>query len=450
MKRPWETVEGLGRKLRKLRRDPEWFAYDLLRKRLESRPVPPPIRVKAGRPPLPQTTPETTSQLDANRERFVADIETKNPATLVFIFSGTTYVQDVRANRPIRLAREFRKLGAAVIFSFYRWKPDDHVPSYDDDLLYQTPIDYTMSHLDELARLHPIASKRLFVLGFPYPEMSAALDRVNATGFSTIYDCRDDWELFAQNGQAVWYTDEAEAFALTNSDMSCCVSHPLVSKMQSIAPRARVELSPNAYDPQFRASDYHRDRRDVQTTPPIVGYFGHLSAAWFNWPALCSIARHRPDYEFEIIGHSQPDDLRLPANVTLLGPKNHAEICSIANRWSTAIIPFKIGPLADGVDPIKIYEYLALGLPTVSFRMPQIVEYPYTTTVGTVPAFARALDAAIKTECDTSVIDEFLTANTWRLRAQQMLDWASEFRDDPFKTLLASCAPSSASERAAR
>jgi hypothetical protein len=66
------------------------------------------------------------------------------------------------------------------------------------------------------------------------------------------------------------------------------------------------------------------------------------------------------------------------------------------HRWSTAVIPFRMGPLADGVDPIKIYEYLAFGLPVVSFRMPQISDYPYTITVDSVGAFCDALRQGLR------------------------------------------------------
>ena len=62
------------------------------------------------------------------------------------------------------------------------------------------------------------------------------------------------------------------------------------------------------------------------------------------------MAKDLPKFIFEIIGHSEPDDLNLPENVRLLGPKNHPEINEIASRWDAAIIPFKMGPLADAVD----------------------------------------------------------------------------------------------------
>ena len=113
----------------------------------------------------------------------------------------------------------------------------------------------------------------------------------------------------------------------------------------------------------------------------------------------------------------------MPENIILLGPKNHAQINNIAARWSAAIIPFKTGPLADAVDPIKIYEYLSLGLPTVSFSMPQIDGYPETETANDVESFVKSLDRAIKRKTDQKILDNWLQKNRWEDRVDIFDSW---------------------------
>lgn len=124
-------------------------------------------------------------------------------------------------------------------------------------------------------------------------------------------------------------------------------------------------------------------------------------------------------YRFEIIGHSGPVDLKLPTNIHLLGPKNSIEINDIASRWKVGIIPFKINKLSAAVDPIKIYEYLALGLPVVSFFMPQIKNYPNTRLANSVDEFANELDLALKENTNNIEIDKWLEENTWKERVDQ-------------------------------
>jgi hypothetical protein len=42
----------------------------------------------------------------------------------------------------------------------------------------------------------------------------------------------------------------------------------------------------------------------------IVGYFGHLTDAWFDWSLIFDLARSRADITFEIIGYGEPDWVR--------------------------------------------------------------------------------------------------------------------------------------------
>ncbi|MCH2375958.1 MAG: hypothetical protein MK538_17370, partial [Planctomycetes bacterium] len=75
--------------------------------------------------------------------------------------------------------------------------------------------------------------------------------------------------------------------------------------------------------------------------------------------------------------------------------------------------------------------YFGLGLPVVSFRMPQIDDYPGTTTVETKEEFVKALDEAIHRKQNPGELQAFLAANTWDLRAQEMLHWANAVFDQP-------------------
>ena len=131
------------------------------------------------------------------------------------------------------------------------------------------------------------------------------------------------------------------------------------------------------------------------------------------------VANSRPNYFFEIIGHSEPELLDLPPNISLLGPKNHLEINHIAKNWSVAIIPFKVSKLSDAVDPIKIYEYLALNLPVVSFKMPQIESYPNTLMAKNVDEFCESIDEFIRHKPQPKLAKKWLKNNTWATRVDE-------------------------------
>ena len=369
--------------------------------------------------------PSSINQFHLDFNRFMLDVEHSKAKELVFMFSGTTYVQDVRANRPIRLTRELMKRGIPVIFNYHRWKKTDEHPEYAGDLLFQIPIDVTKQFMAKLAALET-SKKKIFIVSYPHPIIPKILNRFKVNGWMNLYDARDDWEEFQKVGQAKWYNSGIEKYIVRNCDHVTAVSWPLGKKLNEYDPLSQVQIIPNALSPNFLSSNY----KWKGSSQVKIGYFGHLTSSWFDWDALIEIAYSRPKYHFEIIGHSAPDDLQLPSNIDLMGPKNHPEINVIAAEWKVAIIPFKPGLLADAVDPIKIYEYMALDLPTVSFRMPQIDPYPYTITVDNNEEFAFALDEFVRYRPKKGALNKWLATNKWGDRVDDMLELANQPRND--------------------
>lgn len=358
-------------------------------------------------------------------DQFIQDLERSKSNELVFMFSGTTYVQDVRANRPIRLTRELRKRGIPVIFNYHRWRRTDEHPPYQGDLLFQIPIDVTKQFMAKLSALKT-NKKKIFIVSYPHPTIPKILNRFKINGWINLYDARDDWEEFEKVGQAKWYKSSVEKYIVRNCDHVTAVSKPLATKLDHYEPMNPVHVVPNALSPNFLSQSY----KWKGSSKVKVGYFGHLTPSWFDWDSLIEIAKNRPKFQFEIIGHSAPDDLQLPSNIDLMGPKTHPEINVIAAEWSVAIIPFKTGLLSDAVDPIKIYEYMALDLPTVSFRMPQIDDYPATITVENVEDFLIALDEFSIYRPKKGSLNKWLSNNTWGDRVEYMLDLSNSDNND--------------------
>lgn len=372
-----------------------------------------------------EARPSSINKFHIEFDQFIQDLERSKSNELVFMFSGTTYVQDVRANRPIRLTRELRKRGIPVIFNYHRWRRTDEHPPYQGDLLFQIPIDVTKQFMAKLSTLKT-NKKKIFIVSYPHPTIPKILNRFKINGWINLYDARDDWEEFEKVGQAKWYKSSVEKYIVRNCDHVTAVSKPLATKLDHYEPMNPVHVVPNALSPNFLSQSY----KWKGSSKVKVGYFGHLTPSWFDWDSLIEIAKNRPKFQFEIIGHSAPDDLQLPSNIDLMGPKTHPEINVIAAEWSVAIIPFKTGLLSDAVDPIKIYEYMALDLPTVSFRMPQIDDYPATITVENVEDFLIALDEFSIYRPKKGSLNKWLSNNTWGDRVEYMLDLSNSDNND--------------------
>lgn len=109
---------------------------------------------------------------------------------------------------------------------------------------------------------------------------------------------------------------------------------------------------------------------------PIVLYVGAISD-WFDYETLDAVAAMLPELAFVVVG---PDDMarrRLKAreNLYLLGRRPYERVPDFMHHAHVGIIPFNrwaYPELVNGVNPLKMYEYLACGLPVVATRWDEL------------------------------------------------------------------------------
>lgn len=99
-----------------------------------------------------------------------------------------------------------------------------------------------------------------------------------------------------------------------------------------------------------------------------IGYCGTLSR-WIDYDLFAALARRNPQWKFLIIGKPWlTEDWRvlegLP-NVQLLGEKPAAEVAKLLPTFDAALNLYRKHPALD-VDSMKLYEYIAAGVPVVS------------------------------------------------------------------------------------
>ena len=154
----------------------------------------------------------------------------------------------------------------------------------------------------------------------------------------------------------------------------------------------------------------------------MVGYFGHFSDAWFDWDTLIYAAQKLPGVEFELIGWgiSDPTRMRLSPlpNIHLPGIVPQNELHRYARNWWAGMIPFQPSAVSAAVDPLKIYEYLHLGLATAVTGISGIADYPLVQYAADRERFVAALDKITERpdEQRLSEVAEFLRTCVWEER----------------------------------
>lgn len=355
--------------------------------------------------------------------RFLADLKPTDQLILIDT-TAPPIGHDTLSLRPNNLALAWAENGIKVIFlPFSTIQDESPLPVEGILQLDRTQLPAVKHWL--LENRH--GSNNVYVCS-SFPDHSAVtlVDMFNANGWNTVYECRDDMEEFNRVGYSKWYSPQFERRVLESVKHVTAVSVFLAAKLRSISTKdIPVTVTPNGVNGQLidlsghlRSAAILRERE----VSNIFGYVGHLTDAWFDWDLVVRSAMVRPNYVFEIVGHGKPDYVNLPSNVRFLGPKPHSELIDIVSKWRAGLIPFVESALTRSVDPNKIYEYYAWGLPCISAPMGSVEEYPCARVYNDTNQFVAALDDSIDngmSNSDLDLIETFLEECSWAARARQ-------------------------------
>ncbi len=161
------------------------------------------------------------------------------------------------------------------------------------------------------------------------------------------------------------------------------------------------------------------ERVPVSSEKEIFGYVGTI-ASWFDWAWVCALAKARSNDEICLIGPIfEPPAGNLPSNVKLLPACDHAAALKAMAQFQVGLIPFKKNALTASVDPIKYYEYRALGLPVISTDFGEMSfrsgERGVFITQSETDVSAKA-EVALQFKGDAGVDRAFALENSWEVR----------------------------------
>lgn len=329
--------------------------------------------------------------------------------------------------RPNNLTIEYAKRDATILFVPFGSVQDQPVVAGER----MVQIDRALApELIELIVEERQGAENIYVCSsFPSLECVTRMEYLGKLNWRTVYEVRDDMEEFNRVGYSKWYHPLLEHKMLRIADTTVTVSKALSRKMQSLHPGSSpVHTVPNGVavttleNSESLRTPENLDRRNASST---VGYVGHLTPSWFDWPLLISAARRLPDVHFQIIGHGIPENISLPPNIEYLGAMSHDELRPYAKSWRVGLIPFIPTPLTRGVDPNKIYEYFAWGLRVLSAPMGSVDDYPSTWVYRNEDEFVQQLTEALSTPMakdELQSLADFAAQSTWGHRADTMLE----------------------------
>jgi glycosyltransferase involved in cell wall biosynthesis len=150
---------------------------------------------------------------------------------------------------------------------------------------------------------------------------------------------------------------------------------------------------------RFDASHQTGEPVDLRAIPhPRVGFFGTLRDQLVDFDLLERIAQELPNVQLVLIGDatSAMDRLTKLPNVHWLGFRAYEEIPGYGAGFDVAIMPWRDNEWIRNCNPIKLKEYLALGLPIVSSDFPEVRRYASVVRIARNPQdFIRLVAASV-------------------------------------------------------
>jgi glycosyltransferase involved in cell wall biosynthesis len=258
------------------------------------------------------------------------------------------------------------------------------------------------------------------------PQAEALLDVLDPS--AVVYHCVDD--IAAQKGVAGAAFRAAEARFAARADLVLASAPALAARMRTLSDR--VLEAPNVADTALFAEALAPGPEDSAITAlpqPRIVFTGAVVGTKLDLELLAAVARRRPDWAFALVGPVGAGDpgtdvsaLHGLPNVHLLGPRPYAGLPAVLRAADAALIPYAVNDLTRSVFPMKVYEYLAAGLPVVATPLPALAGVDAITTASDANAMAGALARALDEDSPArrQARSEAARGHSWDARLEQI------------------------------
>ena len=247
-----------------------------------------------------------------------------------------------------------------------------------------------------------------------------------------IYDIMDEYQGFPWSPRRI---AQEEAELLARADWVFAGTGALYDAKRGQA-GGRIECILSGIEPEHFTRNRSAGLEDPEHCalrgryPKLAGYAGMIDLR-VDQELLVAAARRFPHWGFILLGPVATDTslLRDSPNIHLLGPKPYEDLPAYYGSWDAGLLPFVESHLTRHINPTKMLEYAAAGLPIVARALPDVVRFyaDGAWLYRTPEEFCAHLDQI--EEADPAALSPPLAAarawlreRTWDALADRMLD----------------------------
>lgn len=213
------------------------------------------------------------------------------------------------------------------------------------------------------------------------------------------------------------------------------VSHYLVDQTREWTGKAVVYL-PNGVDvDRFRTLPVGEEPDDLRNIPhPRLTFMGALTG-WIDLRLMERSARELPESQFVIVGpvfdsvdQTSLYKMKQLPNVHFLGAKPFDDVPRYMHASDVLLLPRTYDPYSLACDPLKLYEYLATGKPTVSTGHPSVERFADVVLIGRDDeSFIEGIRQALQRDPETGYKQAGLVDSlSWKTRADKLMELLNE------------------------
>jgi len=293
-------------------------------------------------------------------------------------------------------------------YSFFSLLPV--LPFWTSNFIINRHFQWTVPSLSSVLRKKGF--DEVDVLWISNPQAAGLSDFVNHRFL--VHRVADAWDEFDGISSQL---KKVFARAHERCDLLVVTSMDLYERFRAAGSPEKVLYVPNGCDfEHFRKRDLSPPEAYKTIPRPRVVYTG-IVAPWFDQDLLVSCARKFREVSFVIIGPALVDisRLRREKNIHILGPVFYEGLPPYILHSDAGMIPFKRNRFVQSVHPLKLYEYLAAGLPVVSTDWEEIRRIGSPALLAdTAKGFHDALKASLEWAAeDRKRLVEFASKNDW-------------------------------------